>query len=121
MNAHTHTRRHTTDRPVCPDRWRRRREGAGGSVLIAVNQAVRWEDRGGRRIAVNSDLLPGRRDADVRERERERVNNLERWTEFQQARGERGGNEAGEQTDGKREEIEGERGQTETKGGRCQY
>lgn len=98
--------------------------GEGSAVLIAVNQAVRWEDRGGRRIAVNSDLLPGRRDADVRERERERVNNLERQTEFQQARGRGGGGgggEEGEQTDGKREEIEGERGQTETKGGRCQY
>lgn len=67
--THTHTHR----QPLCLDRWRGSR-GAGREgrlVLIAVNQAVRREDRRGRRIAVNSDPLPGRRAANVSERERE--------------------------------------------------
>lgn len=84
--THTHTHR----QPLCLDRWRGSR-GAGREgrlVLIAVNQAVRREDRRGRRIAVNSDPLPGRRAANVSERER--VNNLERRAELQQAQGERG-------------------------------
>ncbi len=44
----------------------------GRLVLIAVNQMVLWEDHRGWLIAVNFDLIPGRRDAVVRERERER-------------------------------------------------
>ena len=63
-HAHTHT--HT--QPLCLDRWRRTEGGRcreGRLVLIAVNHAVRWEDRGGRRTAVNFDPLPGRRDAGV--------------------------------------------------------
>lgn len=43
------------------------REGGRRLALIAVNHAVRWEERRGGRMAVNSDLLPGRRNADVRE------------------------------------------------------
>lgn len=52
---------------------RKRDGGVGGAergrslALIAVNHAARWEERRGGRTAVNSDLLPGRRNADARE------------------------------------------------------
>ena len=103
--------------PLCLDRWRRTEGGRwreGRLVLIAVNHAVRWEDRGGRRTAVNFDPLPGRRDAGVCVCVCVcvcvRVNNLERRAEFQQAQGQRERErerETEELTENEGEEVKG--------------
>lgn len=40
MNAHARTHTRPTDRPVCPDRWRRRREGRGArSWLLSIKRS----------------------------------------------------------------------------------
>lgn len=114
-SAHTHT--HTPNQPLCLDRWRGRRESGreGRLVLIAVNQAVRWEDRRGRQIALNSDPLPGRRAANVSERE---LTTLRDGLNYNRLREREGG-----LRQSTREEIKEFRVMEarETKGSRCQY
>lgn len=105
--AQTHDR--PTDRPVCPDRWRRRREGRGARpwLLSIKRSGGRTAEAGGSPWTLTSSL------ADVTLMcERERVNNLERQTEFQQARGWGGGGRG--RTD--RRKVRGNTGWTRSDG-----